>query len=317
LRKSMSNLLPSLVAEECGASPRSLSSIEALPDRTVQLGALEVHRVLPVRGRRLIGPWCFFDRFGPLTFGAEKAMDIAPHPHIGLQTVTWLLAGEVVHKDSLGSECLVRPGQLSLMTAGRGIAHTEETPADNSGKLDGVQLWVALPEQSRSIAPRYQCTKEQPAADWPGGVVTTILGEFAGAGSVGDQFSPAVGADVAVHPGGEMNLHLDPAFEYGALLAAGDAVVLGMPVQRNTLYYLGAGRGELSVSSSAGARLLLIGGAPFGETILMWWNFVARSAEEIASARQAWESRELFGDVARYNGPRLPAPAFLGRPTPS
>ncbi|MCW5983143.1 MAG: pirin family protein [Bryobacteraceae bacterium] len=313
----MSNLLPTTEAEECGPAPRLLSPIEPLPDRTVQLGALEVHRVLPVRGRRLIGPWCFFDRFGPVTFRQDKAMDVGPHPHIGLQTVTWLLDGEVVHKDSLGSECLVRAGQLSLMTAGRGIAHAEETPGDNSGKLDGAQLWVALPEHSRSVAPQYLCTPEQPARDHRGGVVTTILGEFAGAASAGVQFSPGVGADIAVRAGETMNLPLDPAFEYGALLARGDAQALRVPLQRNTLYYLGAGRSELDLSSREGARLLLIGGAPFGETVLMWWNFVARTAEEIAAARQAWERGEQFGDVPRYNGPRTPAPRFLGRPIPS
>ena len=310
----MSNLIPEAEAQECCPAAQSLPAIEALPDRTVQLGALEVHRVLPVRGRRLIGPWCFFDRFGPLAFGAEKIMDVAPHPHIGLQTVTWLLAGEIVHNDSLGSECLVRPGQLSLMTAGRGIAHTEETPKDNSGALDGVQLWVALPEHSRAIAPQYQCTKEQPNIDVPGGAVTAILGAFAGISSAGSQFSPGVGAEITVLKGSRVMLPLNPAFEYGALLASGDAVVLGVPVERNTLYYLGTGRGELVVSSVSGARLLLIGGEPFGETILMWWNFVARTAEEIADARRAWEAHEVFGEVPRYAGPRLTAPSFLGRP---
>jgi len=313
----MSNLLPPSEVVECTSGPRTAPSVEALPDRTVQLGSLEVHRVLPVRGRRLIGPWCFFDRFGPVQFSAEKAMDVAPHPHIGLQTVTWLLAGEVVHNDSLGSECLVRPGQLSLMTAGRGIAHTEETPRDNSGRLDGVQLWVALPASSRGIAPHYQCTNEQPFVDSQGGVVTSILGEFAGAASAGSQYSPGVAADIALGAGGRMSLPLKLEFEYGALLASGDAAVFGREVQRNTLYYLGTGREELGITSRDGARLLLIGGAPFGETILMWWNFVARTPEEIASARESWEKHEVFGEVPRYNGPRLQAPAFMGRPIPS
>lgn len=311
----MSNLVPSTVAEECSSSAHS-SGIEALPDRAVKLGSLEVHRVLPVRGRRLIGPWCFFDRFGPLNFGPEKIMDVAPHPHIGLQTVTWLLDGEVVHNDSLGSECLIRPGQLSLMTAGRGIAHTEETPRDNSGKIDGVQLWVALPELSRGMAPDYQCMKQHSVAEHPGALVTAIVGEYAGSVSAGKQFSPGVGVDIAIHPGSTVNLPLLPAYEYGAMLARGDATVCGVPLLPNTLYYLGTGRDELVASSTAGARLILIGGAPFGETILMWWNFVARTPEELASARLSWQGHE-FGEVPRYNGPRLEAPAFLGRPIPS
>ncbi len=295
----MSNLLP---------------SIEALPDRSLRLGSLEVHRVLPVRGRRMIGPWCFFDRFGPLRFEAEKAMDVGPHPHIGLQTVTWLLAGEIVHNDSLGSECLVKPGHLSLMTAGRGIAHTEETPAQNSGLLDGVQFWVALPESSRWLPPGYQCTSALPRQHYRGGEVTAILGAFDGAVSPGHQFSPGVGAEIRVEPGSGLNLPLDRSFEYGAMLVDGDITVFGAPVERNTLYYLGAGRGELGLKSAGGARMLLIGGPPFGERILMWWNFVARTADEILAARQQWENRELVGDVPRYKGPRLPAPPFIGRP---
>jgi redox-sensitive bicupin YhaK (pirin superfamily) len=280
----------------------------------VKLGALEVHRVLPVRGRRLIGPWCFFDRFGPLTFGTDKPMDVAPHPHIGLQTVTWLLSGEIVHNDSLGSECLVRPGQLSLMTSGKGIAHTEETPRNNSGQLDGVQLWVALPDSDRQMAPQYQCTSEQPRVDVRGGLVTAILGQCCGAASKGMQFSDAVGAEIQIHARSEVIVPLDTAFEYGLLLASGDAHVTGTQLQPNTLYYAGTGRAELRASSQDGGRLILIGGAPFRETILMWWNFVARTAEEIRDARLAWERRELFGDVPRYLGPRLKAPEFLGKP---
>ena len=314
----MSNLLPSAEAEECSALPHEKTVMEALPDRTVRLGSLEVHRVLPVRGRRLIGPWCFFDRFGPVTFAQEKPMEVAPHPHIGLQTVTWLLSGEVVHNDSLGSECLVRPGQLSLMTAGRGIAHTEETPRDNSGKLDGVQLWLALPEANRRMAPEYQCATEQPVVDCAGGRVAVILGKLAGISSAGRQFSPGIGAEIVVDAGQRVCLELQQDFEYGALLASGDAVLLGTPASPNTLYYLGAGRNEIAITSEMGARLILLGGTPFAETILMWWNFVARSAEEIAKARSSWEdleaSRAVFGDVRQYKGPRLPAPAFLGRP---
>ncbi|MEP7362401.1 MAG: pirin family protein [Acidobacteriota bacterium] len=314
----MSNLLPSAEAQECSALPRENSAMEALPDRTVRLGALEVHRVLPVSGRRLIGPWCFFDRFGPVSFAQEKPMDVAPHPHIGLQTVTWLFSGEVVHNDSLGSQCLVRPGQLSLMTAGRGIAHTEETPRDNSGKLDGVQLWVALPEQSRAMAPEYQCISEQPVVERPGGRVSVILGEFSGASSKGNQFSLGIGAEIAVDAGARLGVEMVPSFEYGVLLASGDAVVAGVPLTPNTLYYLGSGRNEIVIESAAGARLLLLGGPPFAETIVMWWNFVGRSAEEIAKARASWEDPEaseaIFGSVRRYRGMRLKAPELLGKP---
>src|SRR6185503_10488349 len=125
------------------------------PNRELSLGNLAISRALPVKDRRLVGPWCFLDRFGPLTFSEGKPMDVAPHPHIGLQTVTWLLDGEVVHDDSLGFESVLRPGGVNVMTSGGGIAHAEQTPSDHSGKLNGAQLWVALPDQHRHSSPGF------------------------------------------------------------------------------------------------------------------------------------------------------------------
>ena len=130
-------------------------TIESLPARSATLGSLKIVRALPRRQRRMVGPWCFLDRYGPIDFTSEKAMDVAPHPHMGLQTVSWLLEGEVVHKDTLGCEAFMRAGQLNLMTSGLGVAHSEETPAGNSGRLNGVQLWVALPGEQRNAAPLF------------------------------------------------------------------------------------------------------------------------------------------------------------------
>lgn len=296
----MSNLFPASFAEP-------------LASRTVRLGELEVHRLLPVRGRRMIGPYCFLDRFGPLTFQGEKVMDVAPHPHIGLQTVTWLFSGEIVHHDSLGSECLVRPGHVSMMTSGRGIAHTEETPPKNSGHLDGVQLWVALPDTARHRDPQYECFTPPDRSETRGGRVTTILGHS----SPGSQSSPGIAVDLEVQANQELAWPLDPSYEYGLMLASGDATALGVTLIPNRLYHLSPANGELGLASRTGARLLLLGGPPFGETILMWWNFVARTSEEIRLARQAWENHERFGDVASYRGARIPAPVFEGRPIPS
>jgi quercetin 2,3-dioxygenase len=310
----MSNLLPSTTLEECSSAATLTVGLEALPQRQAQIGSLDVHRVLPVRGRRLIGPWCFFDHYGPLTFTSEKPLDVAPHPHIGLQTVSWLIEGEIVHNDSLGSQCLVGERQLSLMTAGRGIAHAEETPSSNSGRLNGVQLWLALPDPIRAASPEYQCTKELPVLEEAGGLVTVIVGELAGHKSPGRVFSPTIGADVAVHRHARLHLPLDTGAEHGLMLISGSASIEGLPLDLNTLYYVGAHGGELTISSDEGARLILIGGAPFGETIVMWWNFVARTHEEIAEAKRAWENHEVFGDVPRYQGPRLPAPPMFGRP---
>ena len=313
----MSNLLPSIAPEECSGAATLTAGLEALPQREAQIGSLDVHRVLPVRGRRLIGPWCFFDHYGPLAFASEKPLDVAPHPHIGLQTVSWLIEGEIVHNDSLGSECLVGARQLSLMTAGRGIAHAEETPTSNSGRLNGVQLWLALPNSIRAALPEYQCTKELPVLEETGGLVTVIAGEWAGRRSPGRVFSPTIAADVTVHSRAGLHLPLRPGFEHGLMLISGSASIEGLPLDLHTLYYVGAQGGELTIWSDEGARLMLIGGAPFGETIVMWWNFVARTHEEIAEARRAWESHEVFGDVPRYRGPRLPAPPMFGRPIPA
>jgi redox-sensitive bicupin YhaK (pirin superfamily) len=136
-------------AEECIALGASQRQLQAYPNRALNLGSLAISRALPVKDRRLVGPWCFLDRFGPLTFNEGKPMDVAPHPHIGLQTVTWLHDGEVVYHDSLGCESVLRPGGVNVMTSGNGIAHSEETPRDNTGRLNGVQLWTALPDAKR------------------------------------------------------------------------------------------------------------------------------------------------------------------------
>ena len=138
-----------VAAETCVALGATEHQFESFPGRDIALGALTVTRVLPVKGRRLVGPWCFLDRFGPLTFADPSPMDVGAHPHMGLQTVTWLLDGEVVHYDSLGYESLLRPGGVNVMTSGAAIAHAERTPARNSGRLSGVQLWVALPDRDR------------------------------------------------------------------------------------------------------------------------------------------------------------------------
>ena len=138
-----------VAAETCVALGATEHQFESFPGRDIALGALTVTRVLPVKGKRLVGPWCFLDRFGPLTFENPSPMDVGAHPHMGLQTVTWLLDGELVHYDSLGYESLLRPGGVNVMTSGAAIAHAERTPATNSGRLSGVQLWVALPDRDR------------------------------------------------------------------------------------------------------------------------------------------------------------------------
>jgi len=244
-------------------------------------------------------------------------MDVGPHPHTGLQTVSWLLDGEVVHHDSLGLVGPARPGVLNLMTAGRGIAHAEETPAANRGRLRGLQLWVALPEASREVAPSFEQHETLPVVDLEGGRATILLGQLDGVRSPARAFGPLVGADVIAETGRRLILPLDPSFEHALVPMGGDCRLDGHPLDVDTLYYLGSRRRELVLESGRKpARLMLLGGAPFGETILMWWNFVARTTEEIVAAREDWQAGRRFGEVGAYDGPRIEAPRFVARPVP-
>jgi quercetin 2,3-dioxygenase len=304
----MSNLLPSAEAEECNSLPHEKTVMEALPDRTVRLGSLEVHRVLPVRGRRLIGPWCFFDRFGPVTFAEEKPMDVAPHPHIGLQTVTWPLEGEIVHRDTLGYAQRIRPGQLNLMTAGRGIAHSEESPADRPQRLHGAQLWIALPDAERNCEPAFNHYPELPVVERDGMKITVLLGAALGERSPGRIHTPLVGLDLVAPDKAATSMPLEAGFEYGALVLEGSAWAEGEALEVGTFLYLGYGRTALLLRTPASARILVIGGEPFGEEVLLWWNFVARSRAEIEAARSDWESGRRFAAVQGYPGARLVAP---------
>ena len=311
----MSNLSPVADAEACAGEPASSPTVEPLPGRLTDVGGLPIRRLLPRSQRRLVGPWCFLDSYGPLTFAAGRPMNVAPHPHIGLQTVSWLLEGEVLHNDSLGKQGTARPGALNLMTAGRGIAHAEETPPQNAGRLRGVQLWVALPAASRETAPSFEQHRELPVVAREGGQATLLMGQLADQRSPARAFSPLLGADVSGEPDRRLVLPLEPEFEHALVPLAGGCRLQGQALAIDTLYYLGRRRRELVLEGDAGGyRALLLGGAPFGETVLMWWNFVARTTEEIVAAREDWEAGRRFGAVAAYAGPRLAAPPFTARP---
>jgi redox-sensitive bicupin YhaK (pirin superfamily) len=295
VQSTMSNLEQRPLEQECSAT--TSPAPELLEPREVPLGgprAMTVRRTLPHKRIRTIGAWCFVDDYGP----AHTAMSVPPHPHIGLQTVSWLLAGEVEHRDSLGSLQVVRPGELNLMTAGHGIAHSEYSVGD--GPLRGVQLWVALPEGARDGAPAFAHHSDLPAADG----VQVFIGEVAGARSPARVHSPLVGAQTS----GQVHLPLDPDFEY-AVLALEPLSVNGSPVPQGALQYLGWGLSEVRISGQA----LLLGGEPMTEHLLMWWNFVGRSHDEIVVAREHWQAGDpRFGDVPGDDHPRLPAPAMPG-----
>ena len=295
-----------VAAQACDAANVEAPVFERFPGRETTLGTLKILRALPIREKRLVGAWCFLDRFGPLSFSNAKPMDVAPHPHIGLQTVSWLLEGEIVHKDSLGSEALLRPQGVNVMTSGGGIAHSEETPLKNSGFLNGVQLWVALPDSDRHGPALFQHIDEVPIIEQAGGVVSVFVGSMLGQSSTAQHFSPLLGVDISLHA--SLELPLDHSFEHAALLLEGDTEIDGQSIDATSLWYLGTNRSSVEFRSRNGARVLLIGGLPFHETILMWWNFVARTSQEIAEARSDWQSHQRFGEVTAYQGPRLTAP---------
>lgn len=307
------------MGQECSAFDSHKLTITAYPNRETHLGNLSISRALPIRERRLVGPWCFLDRFGPLTFRDEKPMNVPPHPHIGLQTVSWLLEGEVLHTDSLNSEAIVRPGGVNIMTAGQGIAHAEETPPKNSGKLNGVQLWVALPDQHRNTAPSFTHVAQVPVIEFKGGLGKVFAGKMTGISAPESYFSEILGAEVNVHPGQTLSIELQHTYEHAVLLLEGDCTLEKQSLSSDTLYYLGSCRESLEIKSQTGCKLLIIGGPPFPSDILMWWNFVARTPEEIRQARSDWEAHRHFGAVTGTQLERLSAPdlARFASPNPA
>jgi quercetin 2,3-dioxygenase len=298
--------------------PVPVMDLEITAARSARVGHMTVRRMLPLRLRRSVGPWCFIDHYGPHDVDGVSGMMVPPHPHIGLQTVTWLLAGNVLHRDSLGSEQMIRPGQLNLMTAGAGIAHAEESPAAHDPVLHGVQLWVALPEASRRVAPAFEHHAELPDVALPGFRTTVFMGELAGSESPATAFSPIVGAEMtAAGAGASCALPLRPDYEHVLFVVTGQADVDGAVLTPGQLLYLPNERDRASVTVPDGSTLMLLGGEPLGEPLLMWWNFVARTPEEIEAATASWRAGE-FGEVGGYQGEPMPAPqldaARLRRP---
>jgi redox-sensitive bicupin YhaK (pirin superfamily)/predicted GNAT family acetyltransferase len=274
---------------------------------------MTVRRTLPQRARTLIGAWCFVDHYGPDDVAATGGMEVAPHPHTGLQTVSWLFSGEIEHRDSLGTHAMVRPGELNLMTGGHGISHSEvSTPATTT--LHGVQLWVALPERHRHTARDFHHHRPRPVA-LDGGEARVFLGSLAGDTSPVPTFTPLLGAELTLDPHASLTLAVDPAFEHGLLVDRGELRLAGAPLRPAELGYLAPGATALTVENTTAepARAVLLGGPPFEERIVMWWNFVGRTHQDIVEARAAWEqASDRFGGVTGYPGERLPAPVLPG-----
>ena len=293
-------------------------SITLLEPREVPLGgprALMVRRTLPQRGRSLIGAWCFVDSYGPTPAPRDRVMDTPPHPHTGLQTVSWLYAGEIEHRDSVGSHALIEPGQVNLMTAGAGIQHSEvsTTAADT---LHGVQLWIALPDAHRHTPPFFESFSPEPftAGD---ATLHVFVGELMGHGSTVTGFTKLVGAQIDLPAGGRVAIPADPRFEYGLIVDSGEPLLQGEHVPEANIGVVATGESTLHIEAGdAPLRALLIGGEPLDEQIVMWWNFVGRSHYEVVAFRERWQGDVFnggdpngrFGHIDGYDGGPLPAP---------
>jgi quercetin 2,3-dioxygenase len=300
------------VPGEAGCGRPDDPEVEVAPSREASVGGVAVRRALPRRQRRTVGAWCFADHFGPAEVAGpgRRGIEVGPHPHTSLHTVTWLVEGEVLHRDSLGSEQLIRPGQLNLMTAGHGVSHAEETPPGATGRQHGIQLWVAQPEATRHGPAAFEHHAELPTVGAGAASVTVLVGELAGAASPARCDTPLVGAELAATGGraGTAELALAPAYEHALVVLAGTLAVGDTTVAPGALAYLGRHRETLALEVGDGARALLIGGEPFAEDIVMGWNFVGRSREELAQAADEWNAgAERFGAVDSALA-RIPAP---------
>lgn len=276
------------------------------------VGGLSIRRALPTRALPMVGAWCFLDHLGPATLVPGQEMRVAPHPHIGLQTFSWMIEGEILHRDSLGFVQVIRPGQVNLMTAGRGIAHSEEL-LPGSRQLHMTQLWIALPEAARHMAPAFEHHPVLPVLQRDGVQVTVIAGTCLGETAPMRFHSPLVGVDVVASGPATTTLPLDPMFEHGVLVLRGEATVDGDALAPGTLLVLAPGHATLALEFEGPAQLLVIGGAPFGEDVLLWWNFVGRHPDEIMQAAADWNAgRGPFGVVQGYDGAPLVAPDTAG-----
>lgn len=287
------------------------ANIEFIPLRQALIGRdTPIVRALPSRQRKMVGAWCFLDHAGPVSFAAGEGLDVGPHPHIGLQTFTWMIDGTVIHSDSLGNEQIISPHQINLMTAGHGITHTEVAPATET-RMHAAQLWIALPDSHLHIPPAFEHYPNLPVKDQDNLTYTVLVGDFLGLTSPVQVYTPLMGVDIASTTTASTTLALRPDFEYGVLLLEGSVSINGQELGMEQMMVSATGLSELTIALGDNSRVLLIGGEPFKSPILLWWNFVGRTSEELKTAREQWANHDpRFGDVTNYPGERLEAPTF-------
>ncbi|MER9299473.1 pirin family protein [Mesorhizobium sp. M0621] len=257
------------------------------------IGGFQVRRALPTAKRRLVGPFIFFDRMGPAILRAGQALDVRPHPHIGLSTVTYLFDGRIRHRDSLGTEMVIQPGDVNLMTAGRGIVHSERTPEELRGapmSISGLQTWLALPDGKEEVAPVFENTEalRLPEINAEGVSGRIVIGDFQGLRSPVRADSETLYADLRLAPGASVKI---PAYaeERAIYTLEGEVSISGdiFPAERLLVFRPGD---EIVVSSQTGAHFMLFGGASLGSKRYIWWNFVSSSKERIEQAKEEWKT---------------------------
>lgn len=268
-----------------------MSLLQTIQPVTHDLGAFQVRRVLPSPRRVMVGPFVFVDQFGPALLPPGVAMDVRPHPHIGIATVTWLLEGAIDHRDSLGTFATIRPGQVNLMTAGSGIVHSERgLPSERVREkpIYGMQTWLALPDGKEEIAPAFEAVTDLPLVEDGCASARVILGNLWGRTAPTTQHSPTIYAEITLAPGG--TIPIDPeADERALMLIGGEASVDGLALGLYELAVLAPGK-AMRLASETGARVMLLGGAPLDSPRHVWWNFVSSSRERINQAKDDWRA---------------------------
>ncbi len=277
-----------------------------ITSKTRDVGGIETYRALPDKKQRLVGPWCFLDHLGPTVFNdTVDKLAISPHPHIGLQTFTWMLEGEILHRDSLGFQQVIRPQQVNLMTAGHGISHSEDSHGDKK-EVHLAQLWIVLPNDKRNMPPRFDHYPDLPKWQADGADFTLLIGDYQNYNSPVLRLLPMIGMDIMAKHATRIPLSLNSKYEYGLFVLTGEMTIEGESFAANELAYIGIQHTEsLTIALSDNAQILFLGGEPLNEKILMWWNFIGRSKEEIQQAITDWNAgSERFGKVV--NDERIP-----------
>ena len=271
---------------------------------THDLGAFQVRRAIPSRQRTMVGPFIFVDQFGPAHLPDGQAMDVRPHPHINLATVTWLFEGAIDHRDSLGSYATIRPGQVNLMTAGSGIVHSERSPASErpgGPKLYGMQTWLALPDGQEEITPAFEAQTELPIIEDTCVRAQVIMGTLWGKTAPTTCHADTIYADVVLGPSGRLPIDAE-ADERAVMLVGGEAAIDGQPLGLYELTVLAPGA-AMTLSSDGGGRVMLLGGEAFKTRRHVWWNFVSSTRERIEQAKDDWNNfrfPKVPGDELEY-----------------